>query len=449
MRKDFAVIVQLGLAFAFIFSAFNSQGLIEISVLRGISKAAPESGITEKSGYYSLSIIYFVFTISNLFVPPIVQALGSKWSQVTGALCYLVFMLAFLRLNALLLYAGSALLGFGAALLWTGNGMFLVQFSRNGKLARNCGVMWAMIQSSLIIGAIFLIFVLRTGDLNSVYQLIYTAFAVISSVGILVLACLPSYPPVYELEEVTSGSQENLIEAAENREDDVFIRRQTSSLLNDFREEKRSDYFFTADMLVLSITFMYTGIEMTFYTGVFTACISATTALSGYSDLIIPYSALAIGSGQIIGGMLTGTITKTHSISKSQFVIFGMIAHIVSFFLCFISIPFDSPLHKSNSMTYIEPSLAVILLTGFLLGLADAFWQTQVYAVIGLVYGDHSASAFALFKFFQSFAACVSFYYGSLLFLHWQLLILVVTCFCASLAFVQIDLKTRSIVNNE
>ncbi|KAK6020635.1 hypothetical protein OSTOST_13708, partial [Ostertagia ostertagi] len=265
MRKDLLTIVQLGFAFFTVFSAFNSQGFIEISVLRSLSQHDPSSGITSNSGYYSLAIIYLVFTVCNLFAPPIIHVLGAKWAQVLGAACYTSFMIQCLFLNAWRLYFFSAVLGFGAAVIWTANGAYLVQFSRIGKMGRNSGVLWAMLQTSLVAGAIFLFFVLSYGDLFSSYRFLYSAFAVVSSIGIVTLCLLPSSPPV----NLDESLQDPLFD--ENADElDVSAPVDITST-RDWREEFR----------------------------VYTACLSAATALNGGSEKIIAYVVFAMGAGQI------------------------------------------------------------------------------------------------------------------------------------------------------
>ncbi len=41
-----------------------------------------------------------------------------------GSLCYTIFQAGFFFLNPVYLYASSALLGLGAAILWTGQGKY-------------------------------------------------------------------------------------------------------------------------------------------------------------------------------------------------------------------------------------------------------------------------------------------------------------------------------------
>ncbi|KHJ85797.1 hypothetical protein OESDEN_14468, partial [Oesophagostomum dentatum] len=369
MRQDLWVIIQLGFAFFTVFSAFNSQGFVEISVLRGISQHDPASGITQNSGYYSLAIIYFVFTVCNLIAPPIISVLGAKWAQVLGAACYTSFMIQFLFVNAWLLYVFSAVLGFGAAVIWTANGAYLVQFSRSGKMGRNSGILWAMLQTSLVAGAIFLFFVLSYGDLYSSYRFLYTAFAAVSFVGIITLCLLPAAPPVnctcvVSLRAV--GSACNCVD--ESLEEPLFddntdeldvsapVATQTTRT---WQEEFKHTFSLlrTNDMMLLSICFLYSGIEITFYTGVYTACLSAATALNMGSERIISYAVLAMGAGQICGGLLFGVFPRSNRLNRSQIVILGMILHIIAFFLCFLNLPMEAPLHKTSSVGYIEPRL--------------------------------------------------------------------------------------------
>lgn len=440
MRRDLFTVVQLGASFAFIFSAFNSQGLIEVAVLRKKAETSPDTGITANSGYYSLSIIYFFFTFFNIVIPSIVQKLGAKWSQIIGASGYLFFMLTFLYLNVWLLYFGSAVLGAGAALLWAGNGCYLVEISRRNKMERNSGIMWAMLQSSLITGGIFLIYVLRSGDLSNSFTFIYMVFSSVIAIGIVVLLFLPNNPAQY-----VSGSQNEDIESSEDplilpeTENDVTLPASSVS------EQLRSTIalLLTPNMLCLAVLFVYSGLEMTFYTGVYTSCLSATLPLKIFSDLVIPYNALSIGAGQIAGGVVTGPLMKILRMRSQHIIYLAFVGHLTSFILAYLCLPYDSTVHSTDASTYLAPTLNLTLIISFLLGVSDAFWQTQIYVTIGQVFKEDPVNAFAIFKFFQSMAACVSFFYSSFLFLPSQLLILTIGCVASTFFFLKVRLAIQ------
>uniref|UniRef100_A0A1I7TMX7 UNC93-like protein MFSD11 n=1 Tax=Caenorhabditis tropicalis TaxID=1561998 RepID=A0A1I7TMX7_9PELO len=418
--------------FAICIEPYSQKSIIQVAVLRKKAQTAPETGITTNSGYYSLSIIYFFFTFFNLVIPSIVKQLGAKWSQIIGASGYLFFMLTFLYLNVYLLYFGSAVLGAGAALLWAGNGCYLVEVSRRNKMERNSGIMWAMLQSSLITGGIFLIYVLRSGDLSDSFTFIYMVFSSVIALGIVILIFMPSNPAQYGQQNEDPSGEEPLIPA---EPDD-------SQPIPSFNEQLKSmiSLFFTPNMMCLAVLFVYSGLEMTFYTGVYTSCLSATIPLKNFSDLVIPYNALLIGAGQIIGGVVTGPLGKVLRIRTQHIIFLAFAGHLTAFILTYLSLPYDSTVHSTDAATILAPSLNLTLLISFLLGVSDAFWQTQIYVTIGLVFKDDPVNAFAIFKFFQSMAACVSFFYSSFLFLPSQLLILTIGCVASTLFFLKVKL---------
>ncbi len=77
------------------------------------------------------------------------------------------------------------------------------------------------------------------------------------------------------------------------------------------------------------------------------------------------------------------------------------------------------------------------------LGLGDACFNTQIYSLLGTIYSNESASAFALFKFCQSVAAALSFLYSNHVGLHGQLAILMVSMVLGMGAFCIVDIRHR------
>ena len=69
-----------------------------------------------------------------------------------------MYIATFFYLADWLLYSGSAIIGFGAALIWTAQGNFLTVNSTKKTMSRNSGIFWAMLECSLLIGNTFAFF---------------------------------------------------------------------------------------------------------------------------------------------------------------------------------------------------------------------------------------------------------------------------------------------------
>uniref|UniRef100_A0A8R1DSY3 Uncharacterized protein n=1 Tax=Caenorhabditis japonica TaxID=281687 RepID=A0A8R1DSY3_CAEJA len=305
-------------------------------------------------------------------------------------------MLTFLHLNVYLLFFASAVLGISAALLWAGNGVYLVKVSKKDRLQTNSGIMWAMLQSSLVTGAIFLLYVLHSEELSNSFDFIYIVFASATALGIVILLLLPS----------TTNSSEEQVGVVSVRDDEQHLLPDPipneASPPSSLKQLKQFfTLMFSPRMLCLSCVFVFTGLEMAFYTGVFTSCLSSTLALKNITKYVVPISVLSIGFGQILGGAVTGPLTKKWQIKSSSIIVFALFCHLIAFALIFVSLPYDSTTQSTDAATILNPALPIVLIISCLLGISDAFWQTQIYVIIGSLYKNETANAFAVFKFFQ------------------------------------------------
>lgn len=93
--------------------------------------------------------------------------------------------------------------------------------------------------------------------------------------------------------------------------------------------------------------------------------------------------------------------TKFMRWGRDPIVIAGFVLHIISFFLIFLNLPNDAPFEDTYSDAFITSDKYIAILCSFLLGFGDACYNTQIYSILGGVYKDNSASAFAIFKFTQ------------------------------------------------
>ena len=111
-RSPMANALHLSCSFCLIFLAFsvaqNSQTSLDPEV-----------------GAIGLGILYTVFTLSNTFSAFVVQLVSVRLALFLGALTYALYVAANIYTIPTLLYASSAVIGLGAAILWTAQGGFI------------------------------------------------------------------------------------------------------------------------------------------------------------------------------------------------------------------------------------------------------------------------------------------------------------------------------------
>nr|XP_034363309.1 UNC93-like protein MFSD11 isoform X3 [Arvicanthis niloticus] len=205
----------------------------------------------------------------------------------------------------------------------------------------------------------------------------------------------------------------------------------------------------TKEMLLLSVTTAYTGLELTFFSGVYGTCIGAVNKFGTEEKSLIGLSGIFIGIGEILGGSLFGLLSKNHRFGRNPVVLLGTLVHFVAFYLIFLNMPGDAPIapvEGTNSSAYIRPSKEVAILCSFLLGLGDSCFNTQLLSILGFLYSEDSAPAFAVFKFVQSICAAVAFFYSNYLLLHWQLLVMVIFGFFGTISFFTVEWDAAAIV---
>ena len=160
-------------------------------------------------------------------------------------------------------------------------------------------------------------------------------------------------------------------------------------------------------MLLLSVTFFYTGLLLSFWSGVYGPSIARTkafgTAANSYNGksfiyllLIIPFSlsswttscycrhlnyssmiyqyllglhGIFVGVGEIIGGLCFGILGHLLvKYGRDPVVIAGFVSTMVAYFLAFINLPSAAPLGDTTDAAYISSNAYVAIFTSFLLG---------------------------------------------------------------------------------
>uniref|UniRef100_A0A8C6WP21 Major facilitator superfamily domain containing 11 n=1 Tax=Neogobius melanostomus TaxID=47308 RepID=A0A8C6WP21_9GOBI len=418
-------IVILGFAFMFMFTAFQTCGNIEQTVLISFN-----STDFHGTGYTSMAIIYGVFAASNLIAPSVVAVIGAQLSMFCSGLLYSAYIAMFIYPFTWSFYTASVLVGVGAAVLWTAQGNVLATNSSERTIGRNSGIFWALLQFSLFFGNLYIYCAWRGHDVitDKDRKTVFISLTVISLVGCFLFFLIrkPDSEPSSSAGEVT----ESLLQA-ESNDSSASYRSVTAHM-------KSCKMFVTKEMLLLSLCIAYTGLELTFYSGVYGTSIGAMTRFGQDAKSLIGLSGICIGAGEILGGGVFGMLNKCSRFGRNPVVLLGLVTHYIAFYLIFLNIAKDAPVATqagTDLQAFITPNVGVALLCSFLLGLGDSCFNTQLLSIIGFMFKDNSAPAFAVFKFIQSITAAVAFFYSNYFLLHWQLLILVVSGFLGTITF--------------
>ncbi|KAK2571965.1 UNC93-like protein MFSD11 [Acropora cervicornis] len=403
-------VLVMGFAFMFIFTAFQTTSMIEPTVLESFKNKTPSHD--KISGYTSLGIIYSVFTVANWFAPSFIGIFGPRVSMIVGGICYALFIASLIEPYAWSVYLGSVIIGYGASVIWTGQGNFLTINSTPETISRNSGIFWALLQSSLLFGNMYVYYQFKT-ETNQILDCTLT-----------------------QLNDKDRELSQNLRASSRNSE-----RRSALESL-----KTAGKLLLTKDMLLLSLCFAYTGIELTFFSGVYGTCVGNTSHFN-QAKRQIGLVGMLIGCGEISGGLLFGIFGKRSTkFGREPIVLLGMISHWICFLLIFFNLPDKSPLNAVQDnvlVVFHQPSLNVAVICGFLLGFGDSCYNTQIYSILGSLYEADSAPAFALFKFFQSLTAAIAFFYSLVLYLKWQLLIMVISSLFGTVGFFLVEWKAR------
>uniref|UniRef100_A0A8C2DRU3 Major facilitator superfamily domain containing 11 n=1 Tax=Cyprinus carpio TaxID=7962 RepID=A0A8C2DRU3_CYPCA len=422
--KTLLNVIVLGLGFMVTFTAFGTCGNIEQTVIKSFNSTEFHG-----SGYTSMAIIYAVFSASNLIAPSVIAVIGPQLSLFFSGLVYSGYIAVFIHPYTSSFYTLSVLLGIAAAVLWTAQGNLLTINSKDSTIGRNSGIFWALMQFSLFFGNLYIFFAWhgKSHITDKDRQTVFITLTVISLVGNFLFFLIQRPDP----EPAPSDASESPLPAD--------ISDSSSSLCS-----QALDAF--KDYLNCSVETMWLpicpGLELTFYSGVYGTCLGAMTQFGEDAKGLIGLSGILIGVGEILGGGVFGILDKCNRFGRNPVVFLGIFTHIVAFYLIFLNIASDAPVapeEGTQMQAFIQPSVTVALICSFLLGLGDSCFNTQLISIVGFLFREDSASAFAVFKFVQSITAAVAFFYSNYLLLHWQLLIMVLTGFLGTITFFVVE----------
>jgi MFS family permease len=419
--KLFNIIV-LGVSFMLLFTAFQTCSMVETIVLESAVKDS--NGTFNGKGYTSLAIIYGVFAVSNWLAPSVVAVFGAKLTLIGGALLYCAYIALFLKPLEVTLYLFSALVGLGAAVLWTAQGNLLTINSTAETRGRDTGIFWALMQCSLLIGNLFFFFEFNNAiDIEASKRMVlFAVLTVVAVIGMLFMFLIRNTPVVRQSTNDLSSEEKPPSGGVE------ALRRSVQM-------------FFTKEMLMLSFCFAYTGFEQSYWAGIYGTSVGHTSSFGSLAKQLTGLSGVFVGIGEICGGAAFGLMgnRRGNGFGRDSVVFFGYVVHIICFFLIFLNSPDESPLQDTFQIPFLFPNEYLAMFCAFLLGLGDSSFNTQIYPILGALYPEDSASACAIYKFIQALASAMAFVYGRYLVQKWHLLILTVFGTFGSIFFFVVD----------
>merc|ERR1719422_318302 len=397
----------------FVFTGFNTMSGIQTLIFNSATKEHSGGFVPgfQGNGFIASAVIYGVFSIASWLAPSVVAWKGPRFAMFVAGLLYA---------NTYLLYISAAIIGLGAPVIWTAQGNFLAICSDPETISRNSGIVWAMLQVSGLIGNIFAFFMFNGQE--------YISTSVRTTVGIVLLVITLSGVAVMALLRPTSWHT---------------TTEQATSPSKALRDSFA--LFLTTDMLLLSITFFYTGLQLSIWSGVYPTSVGFFGGLGTDRKALATIALISIAAGEVIGGATFGFFGHlTAKRGRDPIVVLGFILSMLAYFLTFLAIPNSANLNETEELAFIDPNRYLIIFIAFLLGFSDACFNTQITSILGGVFKEQSSSAFAIFKFMQSLSAAIAFFYSPYLSLQWQLLAAVTLDIIGTVAFCKVEWSSNN-----
>ncbi|XP_055329395.1 UNC93-like protein MFSD11 [Paramacrobiotus metropolitanus] len=422
-------VILVGIVFMLLSSASQTSSTVETIVIDSVHDQYFNG--TSTLGYKLLAVLNGVIAGSVWISQTMVANIGPKYGMLIGGVCYCIFVSTFIRPLVSTLFAGVVILGVGQAVLWTSEGVFLSLNSDKETIGRNSAVFWALYQTSLLWGNFYFFYKMNGAEtIDDVTRYwIFGALVVLAGAGTFLIMAL-KYPVPKLVPHSINADGSVKVESAEVK---------SRGLVDSIRCSLR--LITTKRMLFAMWTFIYIGLEQTFWSNVYDSSLGYTKKFGTHiADSLVGLSGVFVGIGEILGSIIFGLAdTRFPRMGRDPVIICGFVSHMVAIFLVFINIPNAAPLGATFDDGFIHPSFQLALFCSVLFGFGDSAFNTQLYSYLGEMYAADSVPAFALFQFIWGLTCCGAFFYATVLHLYIQLLILAIIGSIATITFCKLE----------
>ena len=171
------------------------------------------------------------------------------------------------------------------------------------------------------------------------------------------------------------------------------------------------------DVLLMVPAFGFTGMLLSFWLSIYPTSLAATlqfqqmTLLITNGKTLMSLNMVSLGLGQITGGLLLGMAgrAKKGRLERQSLLMVGFAALLLAFIGVLANVPTEATISQTSASGWLltTPSVVLALTCGFLLGLGDCCFYSQVSAHLIACYGGPkgasgmASDAFALFYYFR------------------------------------------------
>ncbi|KAG8647612.1 UNC93-like protein 3 [Manihot esculenta] len=379
----------LSSAFLLVFLAFGAAQNLETTV-------NTEQGL----GTISLGILYLSFTFFSTVASLVVRFLGSRNAMILGTTGYWFFIAANLLPTWYTMVPASLYLGFAASIIWVGQGTYLTSSARShatdyhlqeGTVIGNFnGEFWGMFASHQFVGNLISLAILRDGTegRTSGTTLLFIAFLCIVTLGIILMFFLSKRDAKRERLEDSSVSIYHSL---------ISLSKSVVTPLLDIR------------MILVIPLIAYSGLQQAFVWAEFTKdIVTPAIGVSGVGGAMAVYGAFDAICSLTAGRLTSGLPSITWIVSAGAFL------HAIVFLWILLKYSLTSGI---LGVTY-------PLLMAAMLGIGDGVLNTQLSALLGILFKHDMEGAFAQLKLWQSASIAVVFFVNSYISLHAMVVIM-------------------------
>nr|XP_018917050.1 PREDICTED: UNC93-like protein MFSD11 isoform X1 [Bemisia tabaci]XP_018917051.1 PREDICTED: UNC93-like protein MFSD11 isoform X1 [Bemisia tabaci] len=427
--QKFWNVVYLGICFLTSSAASSTITNLQKVILAGIHDDNPEY---DGDGYIGLAISCSFTAVSLWLAPSFLTLTGSKNALIIGAVGELIFSGSFYLESTLIFYVVSAISGVTHALLWTGQGVYLIENSTPKTVVRDSSIFWFLYHISPVLGNVsaFCTLAGKSSVDAGTRVMILDVMNVILALSVVMFCFLPASSPRRKNPDQAAAVTDP---ASEPKPEDCAEALRQAWLV-----------FTDTHMLALMILFVYSGLQIAYSETIYNSSVGFTLSLSQNVKELVPLTGIFNGIGILLGVCIqTLQQAKAFNWTNSVYLTIGIQFQLICYVLTGLNLPNESAFGDTQKTGVLFNSVPLALLSSVLLGIGNMSIQTYVSSLIATLFWERSSQVSAIFNFSEFVWSAVCFIYSTRIGLYAQLVILIITAILGNIVYILVETRVR------